>query len=111
MANLNELDRLEAYLKVHDFTYTRDDDNVDRPYADWHQIIVYKRHTNCRVWDAVCHCGSYGYRDGLIEVYGDIVPNREKWDGCLTADAVIDMIENCKDKERAGVSSSITNVR
>lgn len=94
---MNELDKLQKYLKEHGYEYTREDVNK-YPYTDIHQIIVYKNGE--RSWDAICHHGSFGYKEGLLEIMGDIV-----WDdidgdsvrGYLTADDVIARIERGKE--------------
>lgn len=50
------------------------------------QIIVYDREDGTRLWDAICHPGSYGYEQGLLEIYGVICNDVI---GCLTADDII----------------------
>lgn len=90
---MSELDKLEKYLKEHGYEYTRED--VDgEPYTDVHQIVVYEN--SKRLWDAICHSGSYGYDQGLLEVMGDIVwydIDGDSVRGWLTADDVIARIE------------------
>ena len=94
MANLNELNKLEQYLKDNDYSYRRED---YEGVSDWHQIIVYDRFTNRPVWDAICHRGSYGYNRGLIEVSGNIAAgNPNSIAGFLTADDVVAMINRPK---------------
>ena len=93
MKGFEELDKLEAYLTMHGYTIHRIDyfsDLVDR-----HQIIVYDSNRN-RLWDAICQMGSYGYEQGLLEIYGSIVDPAKDNDtvvGCLTAEDVIKRIE------------------
>lgn len=91
---MSELNRLEKYLKEHGYKYTREDFDGIPPYGSKHQIVVYK--DGERTWDAVCQPGSYGYKEGLLEIMGDIV----WWDidddsvcGWLTANDVIARIE------------------
>lgn len=44
----------------------------------------------CNDWDAICHCGSYGYEQGLIEVAGSIVKNdNDEVEGYLTAEEIL----------------------
>lgn len=98
-ANLAELDKLEDYLKKHNIEYERcDEDGEWLPEAECvirecHQIAVpsYDR----KKWDAICHRGSYGYSQGLLEIMGTIVRRgaKEKVEGWLTADDVIQRIE------------------
>ena len=101
-ANLNELNKLEEYLKDNDYIYTRIDNDGDKnPIIDYailntHQIIVYAdADKEIRKWDAICHYGSYGYTEGLLEIYGDIVPENDYDNviGWLTADDVIKLLE------------------
>lgn len=102
MANLTELDKLEEYLKKNDIPYERTDRNGpiffrDRNgefLDDWHQIVVYG--PKDYEWDAICHHGSYGHEEGLLETMGDIVNKKEVGDsveGWLTAEDVINRIE------------------
>ena len=46
-------------------------------------------------WDAICHDGSYGNKDGLLEVMGRAV-NRNLYDdveGYLTADEILKRVD------------------
>lgn len=91
---MSELDKLEKYLKEHGYEYTREDFDGILPYDRKHQIIVYKN--GKRLWDAICHPGSYGYEEGLLEIYGDIVwcdIDGDSVRGWLTANNVIARIE------------------
>lgn len=54
---MSEMDKLEKGLKAKGLSYER------RPLFGGEQII-------CGQWDAVCHCFSYGYEKGLLEVMG-----------------------------------------
>ena len=102
---MTELDKLEAYLKDKGIPYKREDHGpaflsagVTAP--DFHQIIVYDKDGN-RLWDAISHYGSYGFRQGLIEIMGDTVvdprKDRDTVVGWLTADDVIRRIEGKDD--------------
>lgn len=46
-------------------------------------------------WDAICHRGSYGREDGLLEVAGDCVVNIDfdSVEGWLTADEVLKRVD------------------
>ena len=98
---MTELDKLEQYLKEHDYIYSREDcinkygASKDEVQFDWHQIKVFNNHRIIK-WDAICHKGSLGYSDGLLEVMGDILDCNDV-EGYLTAEQVIEMIER-KDK-------------
>lgn len=99
---MSELDKLEEYLKVHDYDYERYDteERLD-PHGliaslDRHQIVV-TRDDGDRAWDAICQRGSYGYEEGLLEIYGDIVwadIDGDSVAGWLTAQDVINRIEH-----------------
>lgn len=56
-----------------------------------HQIAVHKN--GRQIWDAICTEHSYGFSDGLLEVYGKIVPEKNGVVGSLTADQVIEMMK------------------
>ena len=47
------------------------------------------------LFDAICGYGSFGFRKGLIEIMGCIVPDNvhDSVEGSLTADEVIERIE------------------
>ena len=90
---MNELDKLEELLKEYNIPYERYDVSgldIDG-FFDRHQICVPERGENCQ-WDAICHYGSYGYYDGLLEIYGEIVDEEKDGDsvvGFLTANDVM----------------------
>ena len=93
---LTELDKLEDYLKEHRNEYER----IDREDLDHcigrHQISV-PNHAK-KKWDAICQPGSYGYEEGLLEIYGSLVDRAKYGDTdsvCrwLTAKDVIERIE------------------
>lgn len=89
---MNELDKLEEYLKKNNIPYTRVDKN---DCGMRHQIMVPEAYPNAE-WDAVCHLGSYGYEQGLLEIMGDLVDEKKDGDtvvGYLTAEDVVKRIE------------------
>ena len=89
---MSELDKLEKYLKEHNITYER----IDKEGVfNRHQIIV-KDEDGVVIWDAVCHFGSYGYEEGLLEIMGTLVrpEDRDSVAGWLTAEDVIKRIES-----------------
>lgn len=107
---MSELDKLEQYLKDHNYHYDRIDrdselipldeyesmikngmENLIPAYGERHQIIVYKK--GIEWFDAICHWGSYGYEQGLLEIMGDISKTKDKVEGWLTADEVIRRME------------------
>lgn len=107
---MTELDKLETYLKEHDYVYERTDtpcppemqearQKYDLPegWLEKHQIIVYNN-KGVRLWDAICHWGSYGYSQGLLEIMGTITAGmtRDRVVGWLTAQDIIDKLEEMK---------------
>ena len=96
-----ELDKLEKYLIDHRITFERVDEDAEFDkktglivkYAR-HQIFVPEEEESR--WDAICQPGSYGYEQGLLEIYGEIVDEEKDGDtvvGYLTAADVIERIE------------------
>lgn len=117
---MRELNKLEEYLKENNYVYERIDKYGKKPNdpkafcLDWdfeerHLIIVYEGKNGNefynRQWDVACHPGTYGYSDGLLEAYGNIVDPEEVGDdveGYLTAEDVIKKLErkNAKTEKR-----------
>lgn len=102
---MTELDKLEKYLNNNNIPYQRIDEKGEteykliEKYLTRHQIIVPNRDE--WEWDAICHPGSYGYEEGLLEIMGNIVEEELDVEGYLTAEEVIERIENY-DKKRIG---------
>lgn len=102
MRDLTNLNKLEQYLKGHDIPYERID-NDDKPLDEDHPhiLISFERHQIYvpnryeAEWDAICHRGSYGASDGLLEIMGTIVNPfaGDTVEGFLTAEDVIGRIE------------------
>lgn len=91
---MSELDKLEKYLKEHGYEYKRSDIKETARTLECHQVIVFDNGE--RSWDAICHPGSYGYEEGLLEIMGAIVwydIDGDSVRGWLTADDVIARIE------------------
>ena len=92
---MSELDKLEQYLKDKKISYKREDRPADEFGFNFHKISVPDDGDDYQ-WDAICHRGSYGYEQGLLEIYGSIVDEDKDGDsvvGWLTADDVIKRIE------------------
>ena len=94
---MSELDKLELYLKEHGFNYERSDEDAVNVFGGiWigekHQIVV-KDDKGEYLWDAICHPGSYGFRQGLLEIMGRIVYPGNDVEGYLTAQQIIDRLE------------------
>lgn len=84
-----ELNKLFGYLNEHGY-------HADmRTLWDGYQVRTYDEAGNL-LWDAVCHSGSYGHADGLLEVMGLDMGELSDGDdvvGWLTADAIIKALE------------------
>ena len=94
----SEMDKLEAYLAEHGFHYDRHTRTANPVQPDYDQIIVYEMRGGSRerVWDAICHRGSFGYNKDLLEIMGSIVDEVKDHDrvkGNLTAADIIKRIE------------------
>ena len=91
---MSELDKLEEYLKEHDIPYERIDMDEEGIVSNRHQILV-KDKNGVAIWDAICHFGSYGYEQGLLEIMGTIVKPKDGDTvvGWLTAEDIIKRIE------------------
>ena len=50
---------------------------------------------NQKVWDAVCHDGSYGHEEGSLEVMGTVIVQNacDDVDGWLTADEILERVD------------------
>lgn len=90
---MSELNKLEKYLKEHGIKYDRNDREKTEKALDFHQIVVYNDEKP--IWDVICHTGSYGYEQGLLEVMGSIVSKDvgDSVEGWLTADEIIKRLE------------------
>ena len=82
-----EMDKLETYLKENDIPYERD--------YHFDGYILYVPSAKEPEWDAVCFTGSYGYKKGLLEVYGEslIDDSPDCIEGNLSANALKEKIE------------------
>lgn len=85
-SKMTELEKLKKWL---------DENGYD---ARWHdnfgkkdQVIVYEK--GKRSWDVICSIGSYGGKQGLLEVYGNICEDVIGW---LKAEDVIKLLERRK---------------
>ena len=97
---MSELDILTQYLKDHNIPFERYDcDKTDIKLTDGGYTLHIDRHQICVpnrryiLWDVICQEGSYGYRDGLLEAFGDIVEVNDMVEGYLTAQDIIERIE------------------
>lgn len=102
MTDLTELNKLEKYLKQNGIQYERIDS--EKTYDANGMLIKLERHqifVPCEdesEWDAICQPGSYGYEEGLLEIYGSLVTEEDGDSvvGHMTAEEVIKRIEKEK---------------
>ena len=100
MTDLTELNKLEKYLREKHIPYERiDQDKILDQYGhvrklERHQICVPVKDDELRDWDVICNWGSYGYEEGLLELYGSLCDGDVI--GWLTADDVIKRSEKEK---------------
>ena len=89
---MSEMDVLEKMLIDAGIEYDRED--IDNDYAGYvysfHQIRSKKSNGGKWKWDAICHKGSWGYEQGLLEVWGDYMNEPE---GNLTAEEAFEKIK------------------
>ena len=96
MRDIAELSKLEEYLKENGFVYERTAqygmDPSHKEWLEWNQIKVFE--DDRLAWDVVCHSGSYGFEDGVLEGMGPIFGHgNDNIEGWLTAADVIRKIE------------------
>lgn len=81
--DLTEMNKLAQGLVAKGITFTT------KKYLGGMQIVVNDENDNY-LWDAICHCGSYGHEDGLIEIMGTPVQNeKDEVEGYLTAEEIL----------------------
>ena len=87
--NLNEMDKLETLLIENGIDYKRIDQPANNKNAfDFHKI--YGKIKNFQ-WDVICHHGSYGYENDLLEYSDTIEPDII---GYLRAEDVLKLLKN-----------------
>lgn len=100
--DLSELNKLEEYLKTNGYNYRRRDEEPGEQSIlyprNWHQIKVYNNNLDPIevAWDVICHYGSYGYEQGLLEIMNGIEQVVDTPDGVrgnLTAQDIINILE------------------
>lgn len=91
-ANFNEAENM---LKEKGIEYTRLDEILIPGVMERHQIKSTDIDENCNPkWDFICHPGSYGSEDGLLEYWSlKMSDSGEDPSGWLTAEEVVAKIE------------------
>ena len=95
---MDELKKLEEYLTAQGIPFKRTDEESGKLGFDRHQVTVVDSKGKY-LWDAICQRGSWGYSQGLLEIYGKGILGKKKAEpiGYLTAQDVINMLENRKE--------------
>lgn len=78
--NYTEMGKLEQLLQEAKIPYRIE-------YIFGIPSVRYYGHGNYLICDAVCHSGSYGYQDGLLEIMG-LTRNEDSVEGWLTSKEV-----------------------
>lgn len=99
---MTEMEKLVEYLDKSGANYERIKETNIMTFPDGNdidlgrnQVVVYDN-KGCYRWDAICHFGSFGYKEGLLEIMGDIVDEGKDGDsvaGWLTAENVIKRVK------------------
>lgn len=97
----NQLDILEEKLKENLISYKRYDDKETPFVREFHKIEG--KDNDGFEWDVICHPGSYGYEEGLLEYDDNITYDVI---GDLTADEVIKLINSAQ--YRKGYADAIS---
>ena len=82
LENVNPVYRIEADKLVKGLT----EKGVEFDYYDcWDGVQIV-----CDGWDAICHSGSYGHEQGLLEVMGTVArADDDGVEGWLTAEEIL----------------------
>ena len=108
---ISELGKLQRYLNRKKYDFERQDKTNSyarklyfeglagsKYITERHQIIVYKG--KAEIWfDVICHYGSYGFEQGLLEIMTDdkrLVDMPDGVEGYLTASEIIARLEGLK---------------
>lgn len=90
--DLTELNKLETMLQQEDVQYQRIDNVgevipwIEYRVGEFHQIKV-----PSEGWDVICHHGSFGVEQGLLEARGHRITGNNDIVGYLTAQDVMNM--------------------
>lgn len=90
---------LIEFNKLEDMLVKANIPHINKPFnwGNGRQIILFDKN-NSRIADAVCHMGSYGHEQGLLEIQGAITEEEEQEDsvlGYLTAEEVFKRFKYC----------------
>lgn len=82
LENVNPIYRIEAEKLVKGLI----ENGIEFEYQEcWDGVQIY-----CDGWDAICHSGSYGHEQGLLEVMGTVArADDDDVEGWLTAEEIL----------------------
>lgn len=109
--DLTEFNKLEEWMRENHINYerrsrlpfTKEVVNIigeDERIGEKNQLVVFDRNGKIK-YDVICHKGSFGCDEGLLEIYGEIVPKGclGGVEGYLIAEEVIERIKEIEVKE------------
>lgn len=96
MDKLKEFNALEDMLTKAGIEYDREDKEPVMGIWDLHQLMSKDTCGDRYVWDVICHKGSYGYEQGLLEMWGK---NMNDPEGYLTAKECFEKIKEIVENE------------
>ena len=98
MDRLKEFDDLEKMLADAKIAYCREDNTPNAWGFDFHQLRADEDPGDRWTWDVVCNKGTYGYEQGLLEMWGKNMIDPE---GYLTAKECFEKIKEIVENEMA----------
>ena len=96
MDRLKELNELEKMLADEGIAYYREDVTRNAFGFNFHQLRADENPGDRWTWDVICHMGSYGYEQGLLEMWGK---NMDEPEGYLTAKECFERIKEIVENE------------
>ncbi len=95
---ISEMEKLAQYLNENGYTFEIIRGHTPSYRFERNQIWVWTDETRTdTLFDAICHFGSYGYEQGLLEIMGDRLMTEQDGGGSvagwLTADQVIERLK------------------
>ena len=102
---ISEMEKLAQYLNENGYTFEIIHGHAPSYRFEQNQIWVWTDETRTdTLFDAICHFGSYGYEQGLLEIMGDRLMTEQDGGGSvagwLTADQVIERLKAHWEKNR-----------
>ena len=101
--DFSEMEKLARDLDANGYTFEIIHETTPVYHLHRNQIWVWTDKTKTdTLFDAICHIGSYGYEQGLIEIMGDRLMTEQDGGGSvagwLTADQVIERLKRWEER-------------